>query len=402
NLCRVRRIPWCPARGMSWARDRSLRRYFWGTTSCLLIPQDSPSPGGAHSRYRNPFSHRNLSWQPLLMVRPSLRSARSLSFCKEGSFLNSAWNSAAGEGMGPGSPSVARSEAAASLSRAPRRSLPTRVGSRASSVVPSPGSGRSAPRRLWPRVTTRAVWGSLGQSSRSPPIKTSVGKWWCTPTSLGPSLVPHFRCTLATGTLNGVPPTPVRVSDSSSGHVGPLERVGGARHQAFPFGGGSPYFPAGRPHGDSLSASGGACSFGTPPGYPLTDCSQTRRPAALHAGGSRAFCPPATASGRKGTVHTATAPQEEEPAPQPSLGELSASDVTHDSALLSWTVEEGTFDSFLLQYKDAEGKPQALPVDGGSRTVTVTNLAPSRRYKFNLYGISGRKRLGPVSTDAVT
>ncbi|CAM5105359.1 unnamed protein product [Natator depressus] len=99
---------------------------------------------------------------------------------------------------------------------------------------------------------------------------------------------------------------------------------------------------------------------------------------------------------------TATAPQEEEPAPQPSLGELSASDVTHDSALLSWTVEEGTFDSFLLQYKDAEGKPQALPVDGGSRTVTVTNLAPSRRYKFNLYGISGRKRLGPVSTDAVT
>ncbi|CAM2101318.1 unnamed protein product [Caretta caretta] len=111
-------------------------------------------------------------------------------------------------------------------------------------------------------------------------------------------------------------------------------------------------------------------------------------------------------SGRKrlGPVSTdaVTAPREEEPAPQPSLGELSASDVTHDSALISWTVEEGIFDSFLLQYKDAEGKPQALPVDGGSRSVTVTNLAPSRRYKFNLYGISGRKRLGPVSTDAIT
>ncbi|KAM7133980.1 tenascin-X [Macrochelys suwanniensis] len=107
---------------------------------------------------------------------------------------------------------------------------------------------------------------------------------------------------------------------------------------------------------------------------------------------------------RLGPVSTdaVTAPQKEEPTPQPSLGELSASNVTHDSALLSWTVEDGTFDSFLLQYKDAEGKPQALPVDGGSRTVTVTNLAPSRRYKFNLYGISGRKRLGPVSTDAVT
>ncbi|XP_050776197.1 tenascin-X isoform X42 [Gopherus flavomarginatus] len=99
---------------------------------------------------------------------------------------------------------------------------------------------------------------------------------------------------------------------------------------------------------------------------------------------------------------TAAAPGKEEPAPQPSLGDLSASDVTHDSIRLSWTVQAGDFDSFLLQYKDAEGKPQALPVDGGSRTVTVTNLAPSRRYKFNLYGISGRKRLGPVSTDTIT
>uniref|UniRef100_K7FLA8 Fibronectin type-III domain-containing protein n=1 Tax=Pelodiscus sinensis TaxID=13735 RepID=K7FLA8_PELSI len=98
---------------------------------------------------------------------------------------------------------------------------------------------------------------------------------------------------------------------------------------------------------------------------------------------------------------TAAAPQEE-PSPQPSLGELSASDITHDSVLLSWTIDKGTFDSFLLQYKDAEGQPQALPVDGGSRTVTVPNLAPSRRYKFNLYGVSGRKRLGPLSTDATT
>ncbi|XP_030403882.1 tenascin-X isoform X25 [Gopherus evgoodei] len=99
---------------------------------------------------------------------------------------------------------------------------------------------------------------------------------------------------------------------------------------------------------------------------------------------------------------TAAAPPKEVPTTQPSLGELSASDVTHDSILLSWTVQAGDFDSFLLQYKDAEGKPQALPMDRGSRTVTVTNLAPSRRYKFNLYGISGRKRLGPISTDAIT
>ncbi|CAI5768233.1 tenascin-X isoform X7 [Podarcis lilfordi] len=97
-----------------------------------------------------------------------------------------------------------------------------------------------------------------------------------------------------------------------------------------------------------------------------------------------------------------TAPLPTTPAPQPSLGELSVSDVTTDSVRLSWTVPTGSFDSFLVQYKDAEGKPQALPVDGGSREVTVSSLVPSRRYKFNLYGLSGRKRLGPVSMDTVT
>ncbi|XP_021269133.1 tenascin-X, partial [Numida meleagris] len=62
----------------------------------------------------------------------------------------------------------------------------------------------------------------------------------------------------------------------------------------------------------------------------------------------------------------------------------------------------GTFDSFTVQYKDAQGQPQVVPVDGGSRTVTVPGLLPSRRYKFNLYGVWGRKRLGPISTDAIT
>uniref|UniRef100_A0A8C5SSI0 Fibronectin type-III domain-containing protein n=1 Tax=Laticauda laticaudata TaxID=8630 RepID=A0A8C5SSI0_LATLA len=87
---------------------------------------------------------------------------------------------------------------------------------------------------------------------------------------------------------------------------------------------------------------------------------------------------------------------------QPSLGELSVVDVTSDSVRLFWTVPTGNFDSFLVQYKDANGQPQALPVEGGSNEVTVTNLAPSRRYKFNLYGISGRKRSSPLSVDATT
>ncbi|XP_062456845.1 tenascin-X-like isoform X11 [Rhea pennata] len=102
-------------------------------------------------------------------------------------------------------------------------------------------------------------------------------------------------------------------------------------------------------------------------------------------------------------VITAPAPpEEEEPASQPSLGDLTASHVTRDSIQLDWTVPEGTFDSFTVQYKDAEGQPQVVPVDGESRSVTVPDLVPSRRYKFNLYGVWGRKRLGPISTDAIT
>ncbi|NXJ86997.1 TENX protein, partial [Trogon melanurus] len=87
---------------------------------------------------------------------------------------------------------------------------------------------------------------------------------------------------------------------------------------------------------------------------------------------------------------------------QPILGELRASQVTPESIQLEWSVPEGTFDSFTVQYRDAQGQPQVLPVEGGSRTVTVPGLSPSHRYKFNLYGLWGRKRLGPVSTDTVT
>nr|XP_047912017.1 tenascin-X isoform X43 [Anser cygnoides] len=99
---------------------------------------------------------------------------------------------------------------------------------------------------------------------------------------------------------------------------------------------------------------------------------------------------------------TAAVEPEKEPPPKPHLGDLTASHITPDSVQLEWSVPEGTFDSFMVQYKDAQGQPQALPVDGGSRTVTVPGLSPSRRYKFNLYGMWGRKRLGPISTDAVT
>ncbi|NWZ29788.1 TENX protein, partial [Asarcornis scutulata] len=100
-------------------------------------------------------------------------------------------------------------------------------------------------------------------------------------------------------------------------------------------------------------------------------------------------------------IATAVEPEKQPPS-KPRLVELTASHITSDSVQLEWRVPEGTFDSFMVQYRDAQGQPHALPVDGGSHTVTVSGLSPSHRYKFNLYGIWGRKRLGPVSTDAIT
>ncbi|KAM7004258.1 tenascin-X-like [Passerculus sandwichensis] len=97
-------------------------------------------------------------------------------------------------------------------------------------------------------------------------------------------------------------------------------------------------------------------------------------------------------------------PQTEAPPPEatPALEDLRVSGVTSDSVELQWSVPEGSFDSFTLQYRDAQGQPQALPIDGGSRSVTVPGLSPSRRYRFHLYGLRGGKRIDRVSTDAVT
>ncbi|XP_023581297.1 tenascin-X isoform X3 [Trichechus manatus latirostris] len=86
----------------------------------------------------------------------------------------------------------------------------------------------------------------------------------------------------------------------------------------------------------------------------------------------------------------------------PRLGELTVTDVTPDSVGLSWTVPEGEFDSFMVQYKDKDGQPKVVPVAADQRKVTIPSLEPNRKYKFLLYGLAGRKRLGPVSADGTT
>jgi syndecan 4 len=89
--------------------------------------------------------------------------------------------------------------------------------------------------------------------------------------------------------------------------------------------------------------------------------------------------------------------------PKPRLGEeLQVTSVTQDSVSLSWTVPEGQFDSFAVQYKDIDGQPQVVPVEGSLREVSISGLVAARRYKLLLYGLHNSKRVGPLSAIVMT
>lgn len=91
-----------------------------------------------------------------------------------------------------------------------------------------------------------------------------------------------------------------------------------------------------------------------------------------------------------------------EPPMKPRLGQLAVTDATPDSLRLSWTVPEGQFDHFLVQYKNGDGQPKAVRVPGNEDQVTISGLEPDHKYKMNLYGFHGGQRMGPVSAFGVT
>ncbi|XP_073497972.1 tenascin-X isoform X2 [Phyllobates terribilis] len=76
----------------------------------------------------------------------------------------------------------------------------------------------------------------------------------------------------------------------------------------------------------------------------------------------------------------------------PRLESFSASEVYSETVRLSWEVTGGEFDTFLLMYRDAEGKSKEVTLDTHQRSIEVENLKPGKRYKFILYGVSGGKR----------
>lgn len=93
-----------------------------------------------------------------------------------------------------------------------------------------------------------------------------------------------------------------------------------------------------------------------------------------------------------------------DPSPEnlPRLGTLWVTEPTPHSLRLSWTVPEGHFDSFVVQYKDRDGRPQVVPVEGPERSVTVSPLDADHKYRFTLFGVANKKRHGPLSAEGTT
>ncbi|XP_034451613.1 tenascin isoform X1 [Hippoglossus hippoglossus] len=98
---------------------------------------------------------------------------------------------------------------------------------------------------------------------------------------------------------------------------------------------------------------------------------------------------------------TISAPTEEE---KPVVTNVTVSDVSWESFLLSWSAEDGKFEAFLIEVTDAETgaewKNHTVPAD--ARILTISGLSPATWYRANLYGVYRGTLLDPVFADTIT
>ncbi|XP_065504420.1 tenascin isoform X2 [Caloenas nicobarica] len=89
---------------------------------------------------------------------------------------------------------------------------------------------------------------------------------------------------------------------------------------------------------------------------------------------------------------------------EPEVDNLLVSDATPDGFRLSWTADDGVFDSFVLKIRDTKRKsdPLELIVPGHERTQDITGLKEGTEYEIELYGVSSGRRSQPVSAVATT
>ncbi|KAM9256685.1 tenascin [Cariama cristata] len=89
---------------------------------------------------------------------------------------------------------------------------------------------------------------------------------------------------------------------------------------------------------------------------------------------------------------------------EPEVDNLLVSDATPDGFRLSWTADDGVFDSFVLKIRDTKRKsdPLELIVPGHERTQDITGLKEGTEYEIELYGVSSGRRSQPVNAIAAT
>uniref|UniRef100_A0A8C2WYZ6 Tenascin Cb n=1 Tax=Cyclopterus lumpus TaxID=8103 RepID=A0A8C2WYZ6_CYCLU len=98
---------------------------------------------------------------------------------------------------------------------------------------------------------------------------------------------------------------------------------------------------------------------------------------------------------------TVSAPTEEE---KPTVTNVSVSDVSWDSFLLSWSAEDGAFEAFLIEVTDAEtgAEWQNHTVPANARYLAISGLSSTTWYRANLYGVYRGALLDPVFADTIT
>lgn len=83
---------------------------------------------------------------------------------------------------------------------------------------------------------------------------------------------------------------------------------------------------------------------------------------------------------------------------------VTISDVSWDSFLLSWSADEGAFQAFLIEVTDAEtgAEWQNHTVSADARSLAISGLSSTTWYRANLYGLYRGAILDPVFADTIT
>lgn len=83
---------------------------------------------------------------------------------------------------------------------------------------------------------------------------------------------------------------------------------------------------------------------------------------------------------------------------------VTISEVSWDSFLLSWFAEDGAFEAFLVEVTDAEtgAEWQNHTVPADARSLAISGLSPTTWYRVNLYGLYRGALLDPVFADTIT